>query len=164
MNIYAVEFPPKNIDKKAKIMVEIRKNFLAQEADLGLPLEAASALESVKVALPDQDKVYLKNWVKAKQAIIFKLSSLVYQAVFQDKSEVLLSSKHPSVLYIDKDRKRHHYQLNSEEIQKHRSINVRIEYFKKVLRKWVERDSNTTNTASVSKSSPCSPVNHELDV
>lgn len=95
--------------------------------------------------------------MKAKQAIIFKLSNLVYQAVFQDKSEVLLSSKLPSVLYIDKDRKRHHYQLNSDEIQKHRSINVRIEYFKKVLRKWVERDSNTTNTASVSKSKPRSP-------
>lgn len=49
VNIYAVEFPPKNIDKKVKIMVEIRKNFLAQEKELGLPQEASEALESVKV-------------------------------------------------------------------------------------------------------------------
>ena len=100
-----------------------------------------------------QDKIYVKNWVKAKQVTIFKLSSGVYQAIFQDKSEVIMSTKHQYLLYVDKDGMKHQLLINSNEVHNNRSINARIEYFNKVLRKWIERDANTKNNASSSKSS-----------
>lgn len=69
----------------------------------------------------------------------------MYQAVFQDKSEILMSSKAQSILFIDKDKKKQNYPLSSPDIHNNRSVSVRIDYFKKVMRKWVERDSNTTH-------------------
>ena len=113
----------------------------------------------------DQSLVHVKDWAKAKQATLFKLSSSVYQAIFPDKSEIFMTSKHMSLLFVDKDRKKHHFIINSTEIQKNRSVNVRIEYFKKVLRRWIERDANGTLIGSTSKSKQLSPaVNHDLDI
>lgn len=94
--------------------------------------------------------------MKAKQVIVFKLSNGIYQALFQDKSELLMSSKNERFLFVDKDRKRYSHTLNSNEIQKNRSVNVRVEYFKRVLKKWIERDSASTHLPS--------RVNHDLDV
>ena len=84
---------------------------------------------------------YVKNWVKASQVIVFKLSNSTYQAVFLDKSEVIMNSKTKTLVFVDKDRKKQFFTLNSEEIDKNKSLQVRIEYFKRVLRKWIERDS-----------------------
>lgn len=98
-----------------------------------------------------QERVYVKNWVKAKQVIVFKLSNTVYQAVFQDKSQVLMSSKAQSILFIDKDKKKQLFALSSPDIANNRSLSARIDYFKKVLRKWVERDSNTTHLSRGSR-------------
>lgn len=96
--------------------------------------------------------MYVRNWVIAKQLTLFKLSNTVYQAVFTDKSEILMSSKSMALIYIDKDRKRHSHLINSAEIQTSRSLNVRIDYFKKVLKRWIERDSNTSQLNSTSRS------------
>jgi len=52
-----------------------------------------------------------------------------------------MNSKKKSLVYYDKDRKKQFFSINSKEIQKNRSLHVRIEYFKKVLRKWIERDA-----------------------
>lgn len=98
----------------------------------------------------------MKNWVKAKQVIVFKLSSGVYQAIFQDKSELLFSSKNERFIFVDKDRTRYSHTLNSNDILKNRSVNVRVEYFKRVLKKWIERDSANTHLPS--------RVNHDLDI
>lgn len=72
---------------------------------------------------------------------MFKLVDSTYQAIFQDKSEVMMNSKYQSLIFIDKERNRSKFRINSPEIQNNRSLYVRIEYFKKVLRKWIERDS-----------------------
>lgn len=85
----------------------------------------------------------MKNWVKASQVTVFKLVDSTYQAIFQDKSQILMNSKYKSLIFIDKDKNKKMFKINSQEIQTNRSLHVRIEYFKKVLRKWIERDSNS---------------------
>ena len=79
--------------------------------------------------------------MKASQVTVFKLVNSTYQAIFQDRSEVMMNSKYKTLVFIDKDKNKKKYKINSSEIQKNRSLHVRIEYFKKVLRKWIERDS-----------------------
>lgn len=54
-----------------------------------------------------------------------------------------MNSKYKSLIFIDKDKNKKMFKINSQEIQTNRSLHVRIEYFKKVLRKWIERDSNS---------------------
>ena len=62
-----------------------------------------------------------------------------------------MSSKHMSLLFVDKDKNKHHFIINSVEIQKNRSVNMRIEYFKKLLSRWIEKDANGTQLGSTSK-------------
>lgn len=69
-----------------------------------------------------------------------------YQAIFQDKSQILMNSSYKSMIFIDKDKQKKIFKINSQEITNNRSLHVRIEYFKKVLRKWIERD--TANKSS----------------
>jgi hypothetical protein len=76
-----------------------------------------------------------------------------------------MSSKHQSLLYVDKDRVKHHFLMNSTEIQNNRSVNARIEYFKKVLRRWIEREANGTTHLGASKSRLLiNLVNHDIDI
>lgn len=82
----------------------------------------------------------MKNWVKASQVTIFKLKNNIYQAIFQDKSEIFMNSSSKDMIFVDKNRKKLYIKIDSEEVTQNRSLNVRIEYFKKVLRKWVGKD------------------------
>lgn len=151
VRVYALAFPPKDLEKKAGIMKDIMKTLEQHTGELKLAEGDDELVNDYKVILNNKNRVYIKNWVKAKQLIVFKLSNGIYQAIFQDKSEILISSKHENFIFVDKDRKRYNHVLDSDEIQKNRSVNVRVEYFKRVLKKWIERDSNTTHLPSRSK-------------
>jgi len=45
--------------------------------------------ESTKSAL---DSVYIRNWIKSENAIVFKLSNRITQVIFVDNSEILLDT------------------------------------------------------------------------
>lgn len=144
VRVYALAFPPKDLEKKTTIMKDILKTLEQHTDELKLAEGDHELVNDYKVSQCYKNRVFIKNWVKGKQVIVFKLSNGIYQAIFQDKSEILISSKHENFIFVDKDRKRYNYEVNSDEIQKNRSVNVRLEYFKKVLKKWIERDSNAT--------------------
>jgi serine/threonine protein kinase len=151
VRVYALAFPPKDLEKKSGIMKDIMKTLEQHSEELKLAEGDQELVNDYKVNCTNKNRVYIKNWVKAKQVIVFKLSNGVYQAIFQDKSEILISSKNEDFIFVDKDRKRYNHVLNSDEIQKNRSVNVRVEYFKRVLKKWIERDSNSTHLPSRSR-------------
>ncbi len=41
---------------------------------------------------PSTEVVYVKRWMKTKHAILFRLSNKVVQVIFEDKSELTMSS------------------------------------------------------------------------
>lgn len=81
--------------------------------------------------------MFVKEWVKSNQLTVFKYNNAIYQAIFVDKSEFLMSSSDKAILFISKDRKRYAFNMRSNNLYKNRSIVVRLEYFKAVLRGWI---------------------------
>lgn len=73
------------------------------------------------------------------------MSNSIYQAIFIDKSEFLMSSQSKAILFIGRDRKRYTYNMRSENLYKNRSIMIRLEYFKAVLRGWISSDDTPDN-------------------
>ena len=45
--------------------------------------------------------VYIKKWMKTKNAVIFRLSNKVVQVDFKDKTKMILSTNTKQVNYID---------------------------------------------------------------
>lgn len=88
------------------------------------------------------EPIFVKDWVRANQLTVFKLSNSVYQAIFPDKSEFLMCSNAQAILFISKERKRYPYRMKSENLLKSRPVMVRLEYFKAVLRGWVCSDDS----------------------
>jgi len=56
--------------------------------------------------------VYVKKWLRTKHAIFFRLSNRTVQVIFQDHTELLLSSQHNSVTYTDKKKVRTTFPLD----------------------------------------------------
>jgi len=64
---------------------------------------------------PSRDTVMVKKWVKTSNAMIFRLSNKAVQVVFNDKTEVILSSAHKAVWYSDKKRQRRFYRIQTDQ-------------------------------------------------
>jgi len=65
------------------------------------------------------------------------MNNSVYQAIFADKSEFIMSSKEQAIIYTTKDRKRYLFNMKSENLNRNRGIMIRLEYFKAILRGWI---------------------------
>ena len=59
------------------------------------------------------ESVYVKKWLKTKHAILFRLSNKVVQVIFEDKSELIMSSISKKVSYMNKSGERSHYLLSN---------------------------------------------------
>ncbi len=55
-----------------------------------------------KKHLKPSQVVYVKRWMKTKHAILFRLSNKVVQVIFEDKSELVMSSLSKKVSYLNK--------------------------------------------------------------
>jgi polo-like kinase 1 len=54
------------------------------------------------VKLTSTKLVYMKQWLKTKHAIMFRLSNKVFQVDFLDQSQILLNTDSKMVTYTNK--------------------------------------------------------------
>jgi polo-like kinase 1 len=87
---------PKTLQKKVTLLQHFRSYL---EAD---GLENTMAEVDSQPANPNIIPVYVKKWNRTKHAIMFRLSNKVVQVLFQDKTQVVLSSDTKSFIYVDK--------------------------------------------------------------
>ena len=84
------------------------KNYMEGHKNKGeLPLSNLSKQYTSK------DLVYVKKWMKTKHAIIFRLSNKVVQVIFEDQSELVMSSVTKKVSYLNKKGERFNYLLST---------------------------------------------------
>jgi len=50
----------------------------------------------------EAQNIYVKKWLRTKHAIMFRLSNKVVQVIFQDQTEIILSSELRVVTYVNK--------------------------------------------------------------
>jgi len=112
---------PKSLQKKVTLLNYFR-NYLAQDTK-----KSCGSQRVVKEA------VYVKKWQKTKHAILFRLNNKVIQVIFQDATEVIMSSENKVIIYMNKKGERLNYHLsNALESDNHEMIK-RLKYTKDIL-------------------------------
>lgn len=100
-----------------------------------------SYLDGVKFEVPcnrpypaeEYDNIFLKKWRRAKKAILFRLSNKVIQVIFQDLSELILSSGSGNVTFITSKREVKSTPLYVDLEKKDPSLYKRLNYAKEIL-------------------------------
>ena len=71
--------------------------------------------------------------MKTKHAIMFRLSNKVVQVIFQDRTEIILSSETKVVTYLDKQGQRNLYPLATAFEVNNQEMTKRLKYTKEIL-------------------------------
>ncbi len=75
----------------------------------------------------------MKQWLKTKHAIMFRLSNKVFQVDFLDSSQILLNTQKKMVIYTNKKGQRNMYTLNQALNSTETQMARRIKYTKQIL-------------------------------
>jgi len=111
---------PKDIHKKVTLLQHFRNHL-----DNGSK-EKPKATDKSQV-------VYIKKWLRTKHAIIFRLSNKLIQVIFEDKTEVILSSEPKEMTYLNKKGEREVYPLATALDSENREMTKRLKYTKEIL-------------------------------
>ena len=134
---YSLNNYPEKLSKKVKLLGHF-KNYLgtsikSQQDKQSKQTKQTKSSQLEAGALSAAPTIYLKKWRREKHAILFRLSNKVVQVVFQDSSEILMSSKLKVVTYVNRKHKRVTYPLNSALESKDREMAKRLKYTKEIL-------------------------------
>ena len=111
---------PKELQKKIVLLQHFR-NYLKDK----------SKVDS-KSKQKDQP-VYIKKWIRTKHAIMFRLSNKLVQVIFEDKTEIILSSELKEVVYVNKKEEKEVYSLATALDADNRGMTKRLKYTKDIL-------------------------------
>jgi len=115
---------PEDLKKKV-ILLQHFKSYLD-----GVKFEVPHKAPFVKA---EYDDIYLKKWRRAKKAILFRLSNKVIQVVFQNVSELILSSGSGNVTFITSKGEVRNTPLYHDLEKKDPSLYKRLNYAKEIL-------------------------------
>ena len=124
--------------KKKVMLLQHFKSYLD-----GVKFEAPSRAPFSKTEYND---VFLKKWRRAKKAILFRLSNKVIQVVFQDVSELILSSNSGNVTFITAKREVRSSALATDLEKKDPSLFKRLNYAKEILVHMLNPSKNSEKT------------------
>lgn len=111
--------------KKKVILLQHFKSYLD-----GVKFEAPTKAPFPKT---DYEEIFLKKWKRAKKAILFRLSNKVIQVIFQDSSELILSSGSGNVTFVTAKEEVRSTPLYSDLENKDPSLFKRLNYAKEIL-------------------------------
>lgn len=126
---------PDQLQKKVTLLKHFR-NYLMEQQKKGEDSDVYGDMNSRK-SRSGQPMVYLKKWVRTKNAIFFRLSDHTVQTVFFDHTEVLLTPDERHVTYVDKQRNRKTYYLTDELVGHNAELAKRLKYTKELLQQLV---------------------------
>jgi len=77
--------------------------------------------------------IYVKQWLKTKHAIMFRLSNKIFQVNFFDNSQILLNTEEKTVLFTSKKGAKTYETLAKALQAKDSEMARRIKYTKEIL-------------------------------
>ena len=106
---------PSTMEKKVTLLKHFKNYLVAQQTKKRKEGEVPTSEEnrSAKRGGPASSMVYVKKWVRTRHAILFRLSNKTVQVTFFDKTEVILLAEAKQVTFINKQRERQTYSLES---------------------------------------------------
>jgi len=125
VNTYSVTEYPKDLQKKVTLLHHFRKYLEGSER---LNTEAAGDQDAV-----NQSTVYVKKWIKTRNATMFRLSNKVVQMNFADKTELILNSDNKLVTFVNKKGERSNYPMTNALESGNSEMAKRLKYTKEIL-------------------------------
>ena len=138
---YALTDYPKALQKKV-ILLQHFRSYLDSECGERTTCEDSSG----------EKPVYVKKWMRTKHAALFRLSCKVVQVVFQDKTQVILSSAAKVASYIDKAGIKTNYILNNTLETANIALAKRLKYAKDLLVHMMKTAAKAADLCSEQKS------------
>eukprot|EP00993_Chasmostoma_nieuportense_P002446 NODE_323_length_2410_cov_13.563294_g301_i0.p1 GENE.NODE_323_length_2410_cov_13.563294_g301_i0~~NODE_323_length_2410_cov_13.563294_g301_i0.p1 ORF type:complete len:702 (+),score=150.91 NODE_323_length_2410_cov_13.563294_g301_i0:56-2107(+) len=124
---------PESLKKKITLVTYFKSYFAKYKGkNVTYPIVVANANTSAPQHPPDQPFVYVKQWLKHSQAMVFRLSNKSFQVSFFDGTDILLSSEARMVTYTDLSGQSKTFALEMGKIP-HKDVADRLEYTQKLL-------------------------------
>ncbi|EGR30222.1 protein kinase domain protein [Ichthyophthirius multifiliis] len=117
---------PSQLKKKVTLLQHFR-SYLSKERQ--------NFVNNIQKQITNQ--VYVKKWMKTKDAIIFRLSNQTVQVSFSDKTEIILNSHKKIVTYVNKQQQRLNFHLCQYLSQYSQDMQKRMKYTKDILTQMV---------------------------
>ena len=115
----------KELNKKI-VLLKTFKGYLFEEKKDNTEL-------NIEEGISESQFIYLKRFLKAKHAILFRLSNKTVQISFHDNTEIILSQENKTVTYINKKGLKFLYPLNKALENENKEMTKRLRYTKKIL-------------------------------
>jgi polo-like kinase 1 len=116
----------RDLNKKV-ILLEHFKTYLLEEQK-GNKIEKKESEN-----IDEKNFVYIKKWMRTKNAILFRLSNKIVQVCFLDQTEIILSSETKIVTYVGKKGERLNYPLTTALESNNVDMTKRLKYTKQIL-------------------------------
>ena len=124
----------KEINKKVTLLNHFKKYLLEEENE--------NIQTNEKYNINEKNYVYVKKWMRTKQAILFRLSNKIIQVCFLDTTEIILKSDTKQITYINKKNERKNYSYNSALESEDHEMNKRLKYTKEMLAYILSKSNN----------------------
>ena len=124
----------KELNKKVTLLNHFKKYLLEEENEIIQTNE--------KYNINEKNYVYVKKWMRTKQAILFRLSNKIIQVCFLDTTEIILKSDTKQITYINKKNERKNYSYNSALESEDHEMNKRLKYTKEMLAYILSKSNN----------------------
>ena len=124
----------KELNKKVTLLNHFKKYLLEEENE--------NIQTNEKYNINEKNYVYVKKWMRTKQAILFRLSNKIIQVCFLDTTEIILKSDTKQITYINKKNERKNYSYNSALESEDHEMNKRLKYTKEMLAYILSKSNN----------------------
>ena len=138
--------------KRRKTKVEKMKQSESKDDIQDNQIDVNNTIEEI-------DFIFVKKWLKTKQAMIFRFSNKIIQVCFKDKTQILIHTINKNISYTNKKGEITVYPINKALNSSNHEMNKRVKYTKEVLahmisinKKKIEKN-NTTNNSNNSNNS-----------
>ena len=120
--VFDINEAPNELNKKIRLLNHFKICF-----------EEDSKREGEVNGNQNENSVYVKKWIKTKNAILFRLSNKIVQVIFKDRTEIILSSESRIVTYKNKLQEQNIYQLSSALESNNPEMIKRLKYTKELI-------------------------------
>jgi len=150
---------PKEIHKKVVLLQHFKRYLEGDDINnIGRRNEPIQSLNTNKQKklnnLEENEKtpsVYVKKWMRNKHAIMFRFNNKLVQVIFQDQTEVLLSSELRVAVYVNKKQERSGFPLATAFENKNPEISKRLRYAKEILNQMLGEREDLRNKANINE-------------
>jgi len=133
---YQITDYPKELQKKVTLLQHF-KNYLGGNEKLN------NESNTERDSLSEND-IYIKKWVKTKNATMFRLSNKIVQVNFTDKTELIMNSENKVVTYVNKKGERSNFPLTTALENSSSEMAKRLKYAKELLATMVNTNTQPT--------------------